>query len=365
MTSEISSLPERLDPVELDAATQHAVRALMLEGSSPNTAAAYEAAIRYWAAWYALRYGIRFAVPLPTAVVMQFLVDHALRTEDGELTCDLPSSIDEQLVRLKVKARPGPLSLNTVQHRLAVLSKAHQLQGGENPCRAEAVQELLARIRRAYARRQETPARKEAITRDILEKLLDTCDDSLRGCRDRALLLFAWASGGRRRSEVVAATVENTIRVSENAYLYRLVQTKTNQEGKLQADSAKPLTAHAAQALAQWLDMSGIRQGAIFRRIRRGERIGEPLDAAAVRDIVRRRCRMAGIVGDFSAHSLRSGFVTEAARQNVSLGDTMAMTGHKSIATVMTYFRAGAALDSPAADLFGEGKKTDTRSKDH
>jgi hypothetical protein len=46
--------------------------------------------------------------------------------------------------------------------------------------------------------------------------------------------------------------------------------------------------------------------------------------------------------GDFGAHSLRSGFVTEAGRQNIPLGDTMAMTGHRSIQTVMRYFQTGA-----------------------
>jgi hypothetical protein len=43
--------------------------------------------------------------------------------------------------------------------------------------------------------------------------------------------------------------------------------------------------------------------------------------------IVKRRAQLAGLEGDFGAHSLRSGFVTEAGRQNIPLGDTMAMTG--------------------------------------
>jgi len=76
-----------------------------------------------------------------------------------------------------------------------------------------------------------------------------------------------------------------------------------------------------------------------------------PLAAAAVRAIVQERCRQAGIEGDFSAHSLRSGYVTEAGRQNVPLGEAMAMTGHASVATVMGYFRAGAAPQSRAARL--------------
>ena len=74
---------------------------------------------------------------------------------------------------------------------------------------------------------------------------------------------------------------------------------------------------------------------ALFRRIRRGDVLGEPLAAAAVRDIVRQRCELAGLDESYSAHSLRSGFITEAGRQQVPLGDAMAMTGHASVATAM------------------------------
>ena len=120
---------------------------------------------------------------------------------------------------------------------------------------------------------------------------MDTCDDSLRGLRDRALLLFAWASGGRRRSEVVRATIENTPR-GEDGFLYLLRHSKTNQAGA--AEDAKPIVGAAARAQA-WLDASGIAQGPLFRRIRRGDVLGEPLAAAAVRDIVRQRCELAGL----------------------------------------------------------------------
>jgi integrase len=71
-----------------------------------------------------------------------------------------------------------------------------------------------------------------------------------------------------------------------------------------------------------------------------------------VRSIVKDRCALAGIEGDFSAHSLRSGFVTEAGRQNVPLTDTMGLTGHHSVATVLGYFRSESTLVSRAARLF-------------
>lgn len=113
------------------------------------------------------------------------------------------------------------------------------------------------------------------------------------------------------------------------------------------------MTGLAAAALSDWLATSGITEGAIFRRIRRGGHVGEPLSEAAVRDIVRARCELAGLEGDFSAHSLRAGFVTEAARQQIPLAETMAMTGHTSVATVIGYFRSADMQRSRAADLMG------------
>ena len=92
----------------------------------------------------------------------------------------------------------------------------------------------------------------------------------------------------------------------------------------------------------------------LFRRIRKGGHLGEPLAPAAVRDIVKERCTLAGVQGKFSAHSLRAGFVTEAGKQNMSLPETMAMTGHHSVATVMGYFRAESSLGSKASRMLDE-----------
>ncbi|HUB89147.1 MAG TPA: tyrosine-type recombinase/integrase [Dyella sp.] len=64
-----------------------------------------------------------------------------------------------------------------------------------------------------------------------------------------------------------------------------------------------------------------------------------------------RRAKLAGLKGDWAAHSLRSGFVTEAGRQGIPLGEVMAMTEHRGVSTVMGYFQAGSLLTSRAADL--------------
>ncbi|CAM4261249.1 site-specific integrase [Comamonas aquatilis] len=353
----LPSAENQVMAVGLQAATQEAIRELMREGESGNTRTSYQSAMRYWAAWHVLRLGRPMQLPLATAAVLQFIVDHAQRQTPNGLMSEMPDEVDEALVLAGYKGKKGPPSHNTLVHRIAVLSKAHQVHGLVNPCQDGAVRELMSRTRKAYARRGEQPQKKEALTRDVLEELLTTCDDSLRGLRDRALLLFAWASGGRRRSEVAGADMRYLRSVGPEDFIYTLVHSKTNQSGADAPENHKPVTGRAAQALRDWLQAAQINEGPIFRRIRKGGHVAEPLTPAAVRNIVKERCALAGVEGDFSAHSLRSGFVTEAGRQNVPLPDTMALTGHHSVNTVMGYYRADTALQNRAARLLDEPKK--------
>lgn len=335
----------------LPPAAQKAIRELMREGESINTRSSYQSAMRYWAAWHVLRMGRTMQLPLPVSTVLQFIIDHAQRQGANGLVHEMPEEIDQALVAAGYKGKKGPPAHNTLVHRVAVLSKAHQVHGLSNPCQDGAVRELMSRTRKAYARRGEQAQKKDALTRDVLEQLLATCDDSLRGLRDRALLLFAWSSGGRRRSEVAAADMRYLRAVGPGDYIYTLAHSKTNQSGLDTPENHKPVTGRAATALSAWLAAAQIHEGPIFRRIRKGGHVAEPLTPAAVRNIVQQRCKLAGVDGDFSAHSLRSGFVTEAGRQNVPLPDTMALTGHHSVNTVMGYYRADTALQNRAARL--------------
>ena len=58
-----------LDPETLHQEAQASVQALLEEGQSENTARAYAGALRYWAAWFHLRYRATLALPVPVPVV--------------------------------------------------------------------------------------------------------------------------------------------------------------------------------------------------------------------------------------------------------------------------------------------------------
>lgn len=330
-----------LDLHGLSANAEQAAAAFIAAGTAANTVRSYRSALTYWSAWLQLRYGLPLGNgPLPATVAVQFVLDHLARPlEDSSWAHLLPPAIDAALVAARVKAKLGPLAFNTVRHRLAVLGKWHRINEWDSPCEASALKTLLREARKDQSRQGVSVRKKTAIVLEPLQALLATCSDGVRGVRDRALLLLAWSGGGRRRSEVVGLQVNDVRQLDADTWLYALGATKTDTGG---VRREKPLRGPAAQALAAWLAAAPAGSGPLFRRLYKGGNVTTTaLSADQVARIIQRRAQLTGLEGDWAAHSLRSGFVTEAGRQGVPLGDVMAMTEHRSVATVMGYFQAG------------------------
>ena len=74
------------------------------------------------------------------------------------------------------------------------------------------------------------------------------------------------------------------------------------------------------------------------------------------------RCAAAGLEGRFSAHSLRSGFVTEAGLRDMPIGEAMAMTGHRTVATFQGYYQSAAIRRSKVASMLDAPLAGDRRS---
>src|SRR5438309_7287727 len=197
-------------PEQLAEQAANAVRELLAEAAAANTTRSYTSALRYWAGWHRARYGTELALPATEAVVMQFVVDHVVRRSKTGLAWELPPAVDQALVAAKLKSKLGPWKLASVVHRVAVLSTAHRLKRLPNPCEEPAVRTVLGRARRASVKRGERPAKKTAIAKAELEAMLTTCDDSLEGIRDRALLCFGFASGAGRQNIPLAAVMAMT-----------------------------------------------------------------------------------------------------------------------------------------------------------
>ena len=261
-------------------------------------------------------------------------------------------------MRLGVKREVGPLKTNTVVHRLSVLGKYHRLRGWDSPTDDARYRTLLRSARNTQANSGVRITKKTAATADPLQAMLATCTDGLRGLRDRALLLLGWSSGGRRRSELVSIRAEDLLPMGDESYLLTMGLSKTERDGQTRS---KPVKGEAALAVRQWLAASGIRQGPLFVRLHRNGTPGDKaLSGNHVALIVKRRALLAGLNGDWAAHSLRSGFITEAGRQNMAIPEVMAMTDHKSVTTLMGYYQAGELQRSAVSNLLETAETSDS-----
>jgi hypothetical protein len=98
----------------------------------------------------------------------------------------------------------------------------------------------------------------------------------LQGVRPAGALAGAHAaslgfgSGGRRRSEVAAARVEDLAAV-DGGYLFRLRRSKTDQAGE---GLELPVLGRAARALAAWLAAADLTEGPLFRPLSWHGRLG-------------------------------------------------------------------------------------------
>lgn len=235
----------------------------------------------------------------------------------------------------------------TIQRRLAAVRSAHNVAGFSgvtNPCGAAAVRETHKGIRRTLGTAQDKAA---PLLIEDLRALCATVNPlTLQGRRDQALLLIGFA-GAFRRSELVALAVEDVGWRPEGALL-SVRRSKTDQEGagRQVAISYGRSALCPVTALRGWLEAAEITAGALFRSVDRHGNVGAAgLSDRAVNVVISRACERAGIDADrFSAHSLRAGLCTQAARDGFTETQIARQSGHRSLNVLRGYIREGDAF---------------------
>ncbi|KIC39809.1 integrase [Ruegeria sp. ANG-R] len=337
----------------LSAEDQAALTDLYIRGTPANTLRAYERDLLYVTAWKSARFGTALAWPETEATALAFILDHAR---------DLGDAPDEDVARQTAEALiaqglrksltcPAP---STLDRRIASWLAFHRMKNLASPFDMAQVKQARAKARRAAAR-PPVPKSAHPITRDILEQLLATCRGSRRDCRDRAILMLGWASGGRRRSEITGLRREDVaLKDFDKTGLIRisLLQTKTTTKGET---PRLVLKTRAAQALVHWIEVGEIRDGPLFRPVSKADRVlNRGLTPDAIYQIVKHRLRLAGLPEGFaSPHGLRSGFLTQAALDGAPIQAAMRLSLHRSMAQAQKYYDDVDIAENPATDLLG------------
>jgi site-specific recombinase XerD len=261
-----------------------------------------------------------------------------------------PATVADYVADLAASGR----TVATITRRLSAISQGHKMAGLESPTQTQLVRLTAAGIRRSVGA---APHQVRPILVGDLKRMLAALPDSLRGSRDRALLLVGFA-GGMRRSELVGLDVEDVVEETEGLRV-TLRRSKTDQEGTGRevgiVRGRHPLTDPVA-ALADWRDAAGIATGPVFREVDRGDRVGTGrLSDKAVARIVKQAAERVGIdPATVSGHSLRSGLATSAAAAGAPERAIMATTGHRSEAMVRRYIRTASVFSESASRYLGE-----------
>jgi integrase len=337
------------------------LRHLVNQGMGANTLRALTSDLAYLEAWALAATKRSLPWPAPEALLLKFVAHHLWNSEKRENDPDhgMPADVDQLLRDQGFLKSTGPHAPDTVRRRLASWSTLTKWRGFSGAFASPALKQAIRLAVRATPRQRKRKSAR-AVTGEILAKLLATCaTESLRDLRDRAILMVAFASGGRRRSEIAGLrleqlTVEAPIEVPDGPPLPSLAihlgRTKTTTG---EDDDVVYLTGRPVEALNAWITAAKVDKGSVFRGIGRWGTVSKrALDPQSINAILKQRAEMAGLdSGEFSAHGLRSGYLTEAANRGVPLPEAMEQSRHRSVQQASNYYNSAARRSGRAARL--------------
>ena len=253
----------------------------------------------------------------------------------------LPS--DPKVVSLYLTYLSKHSKFSTLRRRLVSISMVHKLKGHYLDTKHPIIIENLMGIKRLKGSLQ---IGKKPLLINHLKQIINVIDkeniDDIKKLRDKSIVLIGFG-GGFRRSEIVAINFEDLEFVEEGLKI-TIKKSKTDQFGEGMIKGLPYFNNEIycpVKNLKQWLEISRIKSGPIFRRFSKGLSLtNQRLSDQSVVLLMKEYLTLAGIENkNFAGHSLRSGFATVAAESGADERSIMAMTGHKSTQMVRRYIR--------------------------
>jgi len=236
------------------------------------------------------------------------------------------------------------IKMSTLKRRLVSIGVIHKLKGHYLDTKHPIIIENIMGIKR---RKGSVQKGKKPLLINNLREIINVIDkfnkdEDLKRLRDRSIILIGF-SGGFRRNEIVSIDYDDLDFVNEGIKI-NLKRSKTDQfgEGSVKGLPYFDNTKYCpVLSLKNWIEISKIRSGPLFRRFSKGTKLSEKrLTDQTVALLIKKYLKIAGIDSkNYSGHSLRSGFATSAAEAGVEERNIMSMTGHKSPEMVRRYIK--------------------------
>lgn len=225
----------------------------------------------------------------------------------------------------------------TIRRRINSLGTVLKLSKNYNPTNQPEVILAIKRMHRKIGRAQQqaTP-----LTKPLLNQLLNSCDNSVRGLRNQVLLRLGYETM-RRRSELCAFKFEDICQAPNKKPAIRLNFSKTDQFG---TGKILPISQKLFILLAKWRAViSG--EGYILRSISRHGHIAVSLHPASISTTLRalqKNLKMDSDEQPLSGHSFRVGAALDLLEQGEPLEKIMLKGGWQTDSSAMKYLRSWA-----------------------
>lgn len=225
------------------------------------------------------------------------------------------------------------LSTSTIRRRLASISTILDLSGWNNPTNTPDTILAMKRIQRLKGSWQQQAS---PLTQLVLTELLEVCDDSIAGQRNKVLLHLGYETM-RRRSELCSFRFEDLVLHPSGKVAIRLNYSKTDQFG---AGKLLPISKGLHELINDWKQIAI--DGHILRGIKTNGAFTPKLSPGSVNIILRNLQSNAGlnIEPPLSGHSFRVGRALDLLEAGESLPKIMLRGGWKTESTVIRYLRA-------------------------
>jgi site-specific recombinase XerD len=239
---------------------------------------------------------------------------------------------------LYLAAHKDHYAMATLNRRLSAIAAAHRMADHPFDTRCREIALVMDGLRRTKTIRQRQVT---ALTTPLLRRALDKTFESLADQRDRALILIGM-TGALRRSEIVALEVSDLTFSPEGERLV-IRRSKGDQFGEGQVIAIARTNSELCPVtnLEVYLRQVATTEGSVFRAIDRHGNVKDRMTAQSVALIVKRLTGRAGLEGDYSGHSLRAGFATQAAQSGVEERRIASTTRHKNMDVLRRYIREG------------------------
>ena len=179
---------------------------------------------------------------------------------------------------------------------------------------------------------------------------LAEADRTIAGLRDSALIRLM-SDCLLRISEAVAVNAED---VNQALIVH---QSKTNQGTGNITDMTLYIGTPTREAIRRYCEAGNITEGALFRRMRRGDNItSHRLTVDGARKIIKRRACEAGLEGKISGHSLRIGSAISLAQAGASVVN-MQVAGRWKSPQMPAHYARAELIEQSAIARFKYGKK--------